>query len=161
MLVILGDGPLRKEVGLYIRKHNLSNIRIDAPTSDVAKYYEVSEILVMTSIFEGFPLVLAESMSRGCVPIAFDSFKSVHDIVDSGRNGILIKPFKIQDYANGLSQLVHNAHQLKLMSTAARETVKEIDIESIGNQWIKLFLKLYEDRIYNKSCQSSSDTPGR
>lgn len=80
---------------LYIRKHNLSNIRIDAPTSDVAKYYEESEILVMTSIFEGFGLVLTEAMSRGCIPIAFDSFKSVHDIVDSGRNGMLIKPFMV------------------------------------------------------------------
>ena len=114
----------------------------------------------MTSIFEGFGLVLTEAMSRGCVPIAFDSFKSVYDIVDSGSNGILIKPLKRQDYANGLSQLVQNAHQLKLMSTAARETIKKFDIETIGNQWIKLFIELYEDRIYNKSCQSSSDTPG-
>lgn len=64
-LVILGDGPLRKEVEQYIRKYNLSNIRIDAPTPDVAKYYEESEILVMTSIFEGFGLVLTEAMSRG------------------------------------------------------------------------------------------------
>lgn len=158
-LVILGDGPLHKDVELYIRNHSLSNIRIDAPTSDVAKYYEESEILVMTSIFEGFPLVLAESMSRGCIPFVFDSYSSVHDIVDSGRNGMLIKPFKVQDYANGLSQLVHNAHQLNLMSTAARETIKKFDIEAIGNQWVKLFKELYEDCIYNKSCQSSSDTP--
>lgn len=145
---------------LYIRKHNLSNIRIDAPTSDVAKYYEESEILVMNSIFEGFGLVLTEAMSRGCVPIAFDSFKSVHDIVDSGSNGILIKPFKIQDYANGLSQLVQNAHQLKLMCATALETVNKFDIEFIGYQWIKLFLELYEDCIFDKSCTSSSDTPG-
>lgn len=92
--------------------------------------------------------------------MAFDSFSSARDIIDSGRNGIRIKPFKVQDYANVLSQLVHNAHQLKLMSTAARETIKKFDIETIGNQWIKLFIELYEDRIYNKSCQSSSDTPG-
>ena len=56
----------------------------------------------------------------------------MHDIVDSGRNGILITPFKVQDYANGLSQLVQNANQLKLMSSAARETVNKFDIESIG-----------------------------
>lgn len=147
--------------GLYIRKHNLSNIRIDAPTSYVAKYYEESEILVMTSIFEGFGLVLTEAMSRGCVPIAFDSFKSVHDIVETGRNGMLIKPYKVHEYANGLYWLVQNAHQLKLMSTAAQETIAKLDIETIGNKWITLFEKLYEDNIYNKSCTPSSGTPSR
>ena len=101
-LVILGDGPLRKEVELYIRKHNLSNIRIDAPTPDVAKYYEESEILVMTSIFEGFGLVLTEAMSRGCVPIAFDSFSSVRDIICSSYNGILVSPFNQSEYVDKL-----------------------------------------------------------
>ena len=153
-------GATAQGSGLYIRKHNLSNIRIDAPTSYVAKYYEESEILVKTSIFEGFGLVLTEAMSRGCVPIAFDSFKSVHDIVETGRNGMLIKPYKVHEYANGLYRLVQNDPQLKLMSTAAQETIKKFDIESIGNQWIKLFIELYEDRICNKFCQSSSDTPG-
>ena len=145
---------------LYIRKHNLSNIRIDAPTSDVAKYYEESEILVMTSIFEGFPLVIAESMSRGCIPIVFDSFKSVHDIVDSGRNGMLIKPYNVHDYVNDLYKLVQNGNQRKLMSEAAQEVNYKFDIDTIGNNWITLFDKLYEDNIYNKSCTSSSVTPG-
>lgn len=138
-LVILGDGPLRKEVELYIRKHNLSNIRINAPTSDVAKYYEESEILVMTSIFEGFGLVLTEAMSRGCVPIAFDSFSSVRDIICSSYNGILVSPFNQSEYVDKLVQLTKSSQLFKKMSEAAKSTIEKFDINIIGCKWMALF----------------------
>lgn len=67
----------------------------------------------------------------------------------------------MHDYANCLCRLVHNGHQRKLMSEAAQEVNYKFDIDTIGNNWITLFEKLYEDNIHNKSCQSSSDTPGR
>lgn len=138
-LVILGDGPLRKEVELYIRNHNLSNIRIDSPTSDVAKYYEESEILVMTSIFEGFGLVLTEAMSRGCVPIAFDSFSSVRDIICPSCNGILVSPFDQSEYVAKLVQLTQSPQMFKKMSEAAQSTIEKFDINVIGCKWMALF----------------------
>lgn len=138
-LVILGDGPLRKDVELYIRNHNLSNIRIDAPTSDVAKYYEEFEILVMTSIFEGFGLVLTEAMSKGCVPIAFDSFSSVRDIICSSYNGILVSPFNQSEYVDKLVQLTKSPQLFKKMSEAAKSTIEKFDINVIGCKWIALF----------------------
>ena len=67
----------------------------------------------------------------------------------------------MHDYANCLCRLVHNGHQRKLMSEAAQEVNYKFDIDTIGNNWIKKKKKLYEDNIHNKSCQSSSDTPGR
>lgn len=133
------DGPLREEVELYIRKHNLSNIRIDAPTPDVAKYYEESEILVMTSIFEGFGLVLTEAMSRGCVPIAFDSFSSVRDIIYSSYNGILVPSFNQSEYVDKLVQLTKSPQLFKIMSEAAKATVEKFDINVIGCRWMTLF----------------------
>ena len=159
-LIILGNGPLRAEVESYIKQNKLSNIKIVPPTPAVDIYYEESAILLLTSIYEGFGLVLTEAMSRGCVPMAFDSFNSVHDIIDSGKNGILIRPFKITDYVNNLMRLVQDEHRLKLMSVAAKDVIRKFNIEIIGNQWIRLFEELYEDNIRNKSCEPSSDTSG-
>lgn len=124
---------------LYIRKHNISNIRIDAPTTDVAKYYEESEILVMTSIFEGFGLVLTEAMSRGCVPVAFDSFSSVRDIIYSSYNGILVPSFNQSEYVDKLVQLTKSPQLFKTMSEAAKATVEKFDINVIGCRWMTLF----------------------
>lgn len=141
-LVILGEGPKRNEIERIIQEENLSSVCIDSPTSEIARYYEESAILAMTSIFEGFPLVIAEAMSRGCIPFAFESFKSVYDIIDNGKNGMLFKPFNEIKYVKSLIKITNNENQLRSMSLAAKETVKRFDIASIGNKWINLFEEL-------------------
>ena len=141
-LVILGNGPERNYIEKYINKEKLENIRIDVPTSDIEKYYEESSILVMTSIFEGFGLVLTEAMSRGCIPIVFDSFKSVHDIIDNGSNGILVPSFEIKKYVEELNRLTKCKNVLKSMSEVAQESIRKFEIEDIGRKWIKMLEKL-------------------
>lgn len=45
---------------------------------------------MMTSIWEGLPMTLIEAMHYGCVPIAFDSFAALYDLIDNGNNGFII-----------------------------------------------------------------------
>lgn len=51
-------------------------------------------------------MVLVEAMQFGCVPIAFDSFEAIHDVIIPEKTGELVKPFKIKDYINKLSNLI-------------------------------------------------------
>lgn len=141
-LVMLAAGADRKKLEQIINKEALKNIRIDNPTTEIYKYYEESAILIMTSIYEGFPLVLAEAMSRGCVPIAFDSFCSVHDIITNGNNGILIPPFNIKEYSCSLSNIVNDKELWTEMSCSALNTSKKFYLENIGKQWECLFNNL-------------------
>lgn len=140
-LIILGDGP-KYELETYIKNKKLKCIQIAAATTEIERYYEESAILVMTSIFEGFPLVLAEAMSRGCVPIAFDSFKSVHDIIVNKKNGILISPFKVKKYAKYLSKIVNDSDKRNLMANAAQRWARSLDIKSIGAKWERMLEEL-------------------
>ena len=139
---MLGEGEEKPYAESYIREYHLRNIRIDSPTTEVARYYEESAVLIMTSVFEGFPLVLAEAMSRGCVPIAFDSFSSIHDIIKSNENGILVTPFNIAEYVTKLSDLVRNNEQLLNLAHNARQTVEQFGLDRIGSQWIEMFYNL-------------------
>lgn len=141
-LVMLAAGADRKKLEQIINKEALKNIRIDNPTTEIYKYYEESAILIMTSIYEGLPLVLAEAMSRGCVPIAFDSFCSVHDIITDGKNGILIPPFNIKEYSCSLSNIVNDKELWTEMSCSALNTSKKFYLENIGKQWECLFNNL-------------------
>ena len=138
-LIILGDGPKLDYIKSYILRENLQNIRIDAPSIEVEHYYEEASILVMTSIFEGFGLVLTEAMSRQCVPIAFSSYKAVFDIIDNKKNGILIQPFDIKDYVQQLLYLTANNELLAKMSQEAQTSISKFSIEKIGDSWIKMF----------------------
>lgn len=53
-------------------------------------YYERASILLFTSEYEGFPLVLAECMSFGVIPVVYDSYSAVRDIIDDGKDGVVI-----------------------------------------------------------------------
>lgn len=70
--------------------------------------YKRAQIICVSSTYEGFSLVLTEALQYGVIPVAFDSFESVHDIIDTGKNGFLVKPFQINYYANILKSLMFN-----------------------------------------------------
>lgn len=144
-LVLLGAGPEKKDIEKFIVNEQLIHIRIDEPTSEIQKYYEESSILVMTSIYEGFPLILAEAMSRGCIPMAFDSFSSVHDIITNGSNGFLVKPFSIKKYAFSLSKLVNDKNLRIKLAQKAVETSKQFDVEMVCLKWMNLFNELKKE----------------
>lgn len=103
------------------------------------EFYRKSKILLMTSDFEGFPLVLAEAMSAGCVPIVLGSFSAVHDIID-GTNGIVTKvPFSEKDYADTVEGLMVANDKWEDYSKAARATAKKFSVAEVANEWERLF----------------------
>ena len=93
----------------------------------------------MTSIFEGFPMCLTEAMQFGCVPIAFDSFSAVYDIIKSGETGELVKSFNKKKYVEKLIHLIEDETYRKKLSKNAFQYIKRYDIENILPKWINLF----------------------
>ena len=72
------------------------------------EYYKMASVFCMTSAFEGMPMVLAEAASFGCVPMAFNAFESVSDLITDNENGRLVKAFDVDAYAEALYQLMMN-----------------------------------------------------
>ena len=135
-LVIVGDGP---------DKDTLVNKSKDIPGiefvgyQDPKPYYEKASIFCMTSIFEGFPMCLTEAMQFGCVPIAFDSFSAVYDIIKPGETGELVKSFDKKEYVGKLIHLIDDETYRKKLSKNAFQYVKRYDIANILPKWIILF----------------------
>lgn len=141
-LVVLGDGPLKDFVISTIKKRNFKNITLVGFVSDPSEYYMKASILCMCSVFEGWMLSLVESMVYGCVPITFNSYESATDIISSGINGILIRPFDIQSYVQELQILMSNSDKLNEMSVHAINSTQQFSIDKIGNDWQKLLKSL-------------------
>ena len=59
----------------------------------------------MTSRYEGFGMTLTEALQNACIPLAYDSYSSVHDIIQNGQNGFLIKNNDEQSYANTMLKI--------------------------------------------------------
>ena len=77
-------------------------------------------------------------MQYGVVPIAFDSFASVHDIIDKNC-GVLVKPFDLDMYAEAIDSLMLNPTLLHKMSSSVRRKSESFTLEKIGKKWIELF----------------------
>ncbi len=92
-LVIVGDGESKEELKNAVEEKGLKNVSFEGFTNPV-DFYKKASLLLLTSDFEGFGLVLVEGMSFGVVPIAYASYDSIHDIVEDRKDGRLIYPDK-------------------------------------------------------------------
>ena len=132
-LVIVGDGPFSNEMKQLSKKLSLQRVEF-AGFANPIKYYKESSIFCLTSNHEGWGLVLTEAMQFGCVPIAFDSFESIHEIIEDGKNGFLVKPFDIDKYADKVLRLADNFKVDYVMNSMER-----LMPENVVKLWIRLF----------------------
>lgn len=137
-LTIIGKGPLQEFIENEIKNRKIKDIQLLGTQKNVSPYLENASVLLMTSIFEGFPLVLSEAMSRGCVPIAFNSFSSIKDIIDHKINGILIPPFDIKLYVKSLLYITHNQFTLNQLAVKAQEKAQTFSLHRVEQLWINL-----------------------
>lgn len=144
-LTFVGDGDELANLQRHVNDLALKNVRFVGYADPVA-YYERASIIIQTSEFEGFPLILPESMSRGVIPCVYGSFPAVYDILDDGKNGYVIRPgnngFEATKMADKLRNLMSNAQLRNEMAELALEKSKLFSIDIIYNQWLNTFRNL-------------------
>lgn len=122
-------------------KYHIENVEFPGFVN-MEDYYAKASILCNTSVTEGWGLVLIEAMQYGCVPMAFDSYASVHDIIADGENGYVIPAFDEQEYARKLELLMSDNELRVKMAEKGRESTKRFEAGGIAQRWIELFYKL-------------------
>lgn len=141
-LTIVGDGHLREELETMARNLNLPRVEFAGYQSDPSPYFARAKILAFPSRREGWGLVLVEAMANGCVPVAFDSYGAVHDIIDDGVNGLIVPAFDLAGYAAALRKLMDDADVLAVMRSAALRTPTKFSVEKVAARWEALFAEL-------------------
>lgn len=106
------------------------------------EYYNRGAILCMTSSTEGWGMVLVEAQANGVVPMVYNSYVSVADIIADGENGFLVKAFDEDDYVEKLMLLMRDEELRLRMAESAMVSVRKFDSEKIAQQWIDLFEKI-------------------
>lgn len=121
----------------FIKKYSADNklIRQGALLGESLNvHYLNSSIYLMTSRWEGFPLVLAEAMSFGLPVIAFKQSGST-EVLEGGRDGILIENGDIEQIVNALLELIVNKEKRIEYQKKSLERVKDFNLNSIVAQW--------------------------
>lgn len=135
-LTIVGSGPDEEDLKQLAARLNLPRLRF-VGRQDPTPYYRRASILCLTSLFEGFPMVLTEAQQQGTAVIAFDSFAAVRDTIEDGINGVLVTPFKQREYAEKLLHLMQDEEYRLRLARRARETVQRFNADVILPQWLR------------------------
>jgi glycosyltransferase involved in cell wall biosynthesis len=135
-LIILGDGEEREFLNQYVVTHGLKRVKFEGKVNP-NNYYNESKVIVLPSKYEGFGLVLIEAMAHGVVPVAFNNWLSLHDIIDKNC-GIVINKKDEKGIVESLSNLLDNNDLINQLSLAAKEKSKQFDIDILGEKWLNL-----------------------
>ena len=115
---------------------------VHPPTANIMEEYINSSMLLMTSIYEPFGLVLPEAMSCGLPVVAFDSPYGPADIITDGEDGFLIKDRNIELFAQRVDQLICSYDLRQQMGQAGIQSAQRYQASRIMPQWQALFESL-------------------
>ena len=137
-LTIVGDGDDRDDLQKRIDEYGLKRVTIMGFVNPL-KYYKRASILLLTSEYEGFGLVVAEAMSHGVVPVVYHSFESAKKMITDGYNGALIeKPFSVSHFTKVVQELMENA-EWHVLSQNSRIASKRFSVNTIVKDWYQLW----------------------
>lgn len=140
---IYGKGSEEKFLRRMIQQKQLPRITLKGYIADATAVYASGAILMMTSTYEGWGLVLSEAQASGVVPIAFDSSAGIRELIgEDSPYGCLVAPFDLDAYAAQLRRLCQDVELRSRLSQAAQTHCLDYSPERIRSRWEEIFSQL-------------------
>lgn len=141
VLDIYGEGEDEEQVRREVEAMN-ANVILHAPTGAIMERFRESSMLVLTSEFEPFGLVMPEAMSCGLPVVAFDCPFGPGDIITDGVDGFLVRNRSITDFADRICLLIENRDLRSRMGKAAAQAARRYSADEIIPRWKDLFERI-------------------
>ena len=141
-LEMYGDGKLKDEIIARITTLHLeNNIKIYKPSNDIEDILKNKDLLILTSLYEGMPLVINEAASCS-VPVLSTNFgESAQDSI-TNKNGIVVDSFNPLIIANTINELFLNQEKLINLKRSAYEFSQKFNKKNIKNEWLSVLNKI-------------------
>lgn len=142
--LIVGDGPLFGQAKKRIAELGVEHAVILAGYQDhTPDYYQVMDVFILSSLWEGLPYVILEAMTFG-LPIVASDIHGNNELVVHGRNGFLVAPMSSPKIAEFVTRLVEDEHT---RAAFGRESKRMADSMSSIQQWTESYEDAYLDAL--------------
>ncbi|MFI6599653.1 glycosyltransferase [Nonomuraea sp. NPDC050536] len=138
-LRIVGSGPQRATLAALIDELGLGDtVTLAGASRDIGAEFDRASIFVLSSLHEGFPMTILESLSKGVPVVSFDCPYGPGEILTHGHDGLLVPPRDVEALAAGLGTLMDDPALRRRMGDRARQTSRLYDPEPIAAEWERL-----------------------
>lgn len=136
-LRFVGGGHEEQAMRRLAEDLNLSRVWFEG-FCDPQEFYRQASIFCMMSAYEGFGMVLIEAGANGCVPVAFDSFVAVNDIIGNEVNGYVVPAFDMTAYENVLVTLMQDPQLRDRLARNAISGTERFSENNVALAWLSL-----------------------
>ena len=145
-VIIAGDGPLKKELEDFIRKSELTDqISLLGHITKIESLLASTDIFVLPSLYEGFPLALLEAMASGCAIIGSNA-GGIPDIITNSNTGFIVNRGDSRALAERIKLLLIDKELRLKLGKSGREHVRT------KFRWVNTARSIYQ--IYKRICLS-------
>jgi glycosyltransferase involved in cell wall biosynthesis len=141
-LLIAGEGPLEGKLKEEVLALGIDkNVRFIGPRLDIPEVLKVLNLYVLSSLWEGLPMVVLEAMAAKC-PIVATNVGGTHRVITHRKNGSLVEPKNPEALS---SEIIRVLSDKPLRSSYIQQSLKilkkKFTVEIMTNQYQKLYLK--------------------
>jgi glycosyltransferase involved in cell wall biosynthesis len=141
VLLLVGRGSLQKETEALANELQLgSAVRFLGVRQDVPQVMSAADAYVMSSAWEGMPMVLLEAAAAG-LPIVATRAGGNHEVVRDGESGYLVPPRDFRALSDAMQRLMdHSETERRRMGAAGRNHVRaHYGLHRVAEQWERLY----------------------
>lgn len=146
-LHIYGVGNLQKKLEAQIARHGVGDqVRLMGFSNEFRDRLREASVYVLSSRFEGLPMVLLEAMSQGVPPVSFDCPEGPAQLINNGRDGFLVPDGDIEGLRHAIDRVVTDDALRRKLGQGALESARSYQMDSVADRWEELFDRLAERR---------------
>jgi len=139
-LKIVGEGKLQNDLENLCKEKNIEDkVDFEGFKKDIIPYYKKAKLTLLTSLYEGFPNVLVESITIGTPLVSFDCPSGPNEIIINGENGFLVDYLDETDLINKINYCLDKSFDIN----SIQKTSKRFKLSNI--------ILNYEELIKNKN----------
>ena len=138
-LLIVGEGSQREKLEKLINNLNLKGkVLLPGQKDNIRDYYLQSEIYVLSSRYEGFPMVLVEALSNRCACIATNCPTGPSEIIKDGFNGLLVENENENALAKAIDRLYFDEELKNKFKNNAQKSIGHLKLEKVAKKWLEI-----------------------
>ena len=137
-LLILGDGSDKPKLVKKVETLELQGSVMFFPyKKNPFPYIKKAKFTVLTSRYEGFPMVVSESLALG-VPVIAVNCPGPAEIIENGYNGLLVENFKEEVLAKAMNSFIFDKDLYQICKSNTKKSVEKFSFKHISKEWDRL-----------------------